>query len=154
MPESYNDKIMPPIESVVADFGYSPLAGTPLGDQTHLEANPETVLAMAMDALIKSRPISHELSRKTINHLIEEGYHDINTLSNSTWDERTDVLREGGYNRYREQGATNLGGLGTLVNIKYGMHRFPLADFGVCPAPNEMNWLIYGTLQMEILTTC
>ena len=31
------------------------------------------------------------------------------------------VLKEGGYNRYREQGATNLGELAGLVLDKYGM---------------------------------
>ncbi|KAJ5587225.1 uncharacterized protein N7459_002990 [Penicillium hispanicum] len=119
MSESDTDDITSPIQSVVAEFGHRPLAGTSLDDRMSLEATPETVLAMVMDAMVKSRPISHDLSQRTMSRLIEEGYHEIDTLSRSTWEERTAVLREGGYNRYREQCATNLGDLGELVNIKY-----------------------------------
>ncbi|KAJ5782849.1 FAD dependent oxidoreductase [Penicillium paradoxum] len=84
-----------------------------------LNASPEIVLAMLIDALIKARPISHELTQKTMKTLIEAGYHDINVLSNSSWEDRTMVLSEGGYNRYREQCATNLGELGKLVVQEY-----------------------------------
>jgi hypothetical protein len=76
---------------------------------------------MVMDAMVKSKPISHGLSQRTINHLIEAGYHDIDKLHSSTWEERTMVLREGGYNRYREQIATNLGSLAEFVVNEYGM---------------------------------
>lgn len=77
---------------------------------------------MVTDALVKSRPIQHDLAQKTVNHLIEVGYHNVNKLADSTWQERTDVLREGGYNRYREQGATNLGALAEFVQENYGMY--------------------------------
>jgi hypothetical protein len=77
---------------------------------------------MIMDAMVKSRPIQHDLPQKTMNRLIEVGYHDVNKLSDSTWEERTDVLREGGYNRYREQGATNLGALAEFVQDNCGMY--------------------------------
>ena len=122
MSESYTKEILTPIQSVLQDFGHPPLAGTLVGESMPLEATPDTVLAMVIDAMVKSRPISHNLSQKTINRLIEAGYHDIDTLSNSTWEERTDVLRQGGYSRYREQCATNLGELGSLVVTKYGMY--------------------------------
>ncbi|KAJ5423837.1 FAD dependent oxidoreductase [Penicillium cf. griseofulvum] len=88
------------IDKVLNEFGRSPLHGTAVADS--LNASPEIVLAMLLDALIKARPISHELTEKTINKLIEADYHHID-----------------GYNRYREQGATNLGELAELVVEKY-----------------------------------
>ncbi|CAI7652652.1 unnamed protein product [Penicillium glandicola] len=107
------------IDKVLNEFGRSPLHGTALADPKSLKANPEIVLAMALDALIKARPISHELTQKTIRKLIEASYHDIDVLSNTSWQDRTMVLQEGGYNRYREQGATNLGELAKLVVEQY-----------------------------------
>ncbi|PYI01895.1 hypothetical protein BO78DRAFT_411039 [Aspergillus sclerotiicarbonarius CBS 121057] len=74
---------------------------------------------MVIDAMLKSRPISHDLSQRAVNKVIEVGYHDIQKLGESSWEERTMVLKDGGYNRYREQGATNLGDLAELINEKY-----------------------------------
>ncbi|KAJ5165831.1 hypothetical protein N7492_006127 [Penicillium capsulatum] len=90
------------VKTVIGDFGTAPLAGTPIADELPLTDAPETVLAMTLDAMTG-----------------EGGYHDIDTLSNSSWEERTSVLQKGGYNRYREQCATNLGGLAELVRDKY-----------------------------------
>lgn len=104
----------------VNEFGNSPLGKSPLAKQP-LTATPETILAKVMDAMIKSKPISHDLSQKTINYLIDAGYHDIDKLRNSTWEERTVALREEGYYRYREQTATNLGNLAQVVVDEYGM---------------------------------
>ena len=108
------------IDKVLNEFGRPPLHGTSLGKVESLNASPEIVLAMVMDAMIKAKPISHNLAQKTIKTLIEAGYHDIDTLSNTSWDDRVEVLREGGYNRYREQCSTNLGELSKLVVEKYG----------------------------------
>ncbi|OOF94600.1 hypothetical protein ASPCADRAFT_208244 [Aspergillus carbonarius ITEM 5010] len=69
--------------------------------------------------MLKSRPISHDLSERAVKKVIEVGYHDIQKLGESSWEERTMVLKDGGYNRYREQGATNLGDLAELINEKY-----------------------------------
>ncbi|KAJ5952356.1 FAD dependent oxidoreductase [Penicillium vulpinum] len=105
------------IDKVLNEFGRAPLHGTVLADS--LSSSPEIVLAMLLDALIKARPISHELTRKTLAKLIQADYHDIDILSNSTWQDRTMVLQAGGYNRYREQCATNLGELAKLIVDKY-----------------------------------
>lgn len=51
--------------------------------------------------------------------LIEAEHHNIETLSKSTWQERTEVLTKGGYTRYREKTATALGDLADFVNNKY-----------------------------------
>lgn len=104
---------------VIEEFGRAPLDGTPIAEKS-LKATPETVLAIAIDAMIKSRPISHDISQKTVNKILEVGYHYIENLTESSWEERTMVLKDGGYNRYREQGATNLGNLADLVEGKYG----------------------------------
>jgi hypothetical protein len=108
------------VDKVLNEFGRSPLHGTKFANPPALDARPEIVLAMVIDALIKARPISHELAQKTIKTLIEADYHDINVLSNSSWEDRTMVLKDGGYNRYREQCATNLGELAALVVETYG----------------------------------
>lgn len=119
------------IIKVLNEFGRSPLHGTVLADPKSLNASPEIVLAMALDALIKAKPISHELTQKTIKRLIEAEYHDIDVLSQTTWEDRTMVLLEGGYNRYREQGATNLGELAKLVVDRYGTPLLPSADLNL-----------------------
>lgn len=109
----------PKARKVVEEFGRGPLDGTTIAEKP-LKATPETVLAIAIDAMIKSRPISHDLTQQTVNKILEVGYHDIQKLTESSWEERTMVLKDGGYNRYREQGATNLGNLADLVEGKYG----------------------------------
>lgn len=125
MPKGHTDKTTSGVQKVLNEYGRPPLAGTPLAKEK-LSASPEVLLAMVMDAMIKSHPISHDLSQKTINHLIEVGYHDIQKLSSSTWEERTMVLKEGGYNRFREQSATNLGALAEFVMDNYGMSYRPV----------------------------
>ncbi|KAJ5799929.1 uncharacterized protein N7518_001997 [Penicillium psychrosexuale] len=105
------------INKILNEFGVPPLHGTVLADPQN--ASPEIVLAMVLDSMIKARPISHELTQRTIKKLIEADYHDIDVLSKSTWEDRTKVLQEGSYNRYREQCATNLGELAKLVVERY-----------------------------------
>ncbi|KAF4267413.1 hypothetical protein KXV74_008598 [Aspergillus fumigatus] len=108
----------PKVHKIIEEFGRQPLEGTSLA-KGPLIASPETVLAMVLDAMLKSRPISHDLSQRAVTELIDEGYHDIKKLGESSWEERTMVLKDGGYNRYREQGATNLGDLADFVNGQY-----------------------------------
>ncbi|KAJ5098310.1 hypothetical protein N7532_005311 [Penicillium argentinense] len=123
MPRNKSSDISARIQTVINEYGHGPLGKTPMAGREPvpwpLKASPEVILAMVLDAMIKSRPISHDLSQRTINHLIEVGYHDIDKLHASTWEERTVVLREGGYNRYREQAATNLGNLADFVVKEY-----------------------------------
>ncbi|KAE8351523.1 hypothetical protein BDV28DRAFT_18210 [Aspergillus coremiiformis] len=116
--EGDNDTDGPKLQKTIDKLGRTPLAGTKIAKDP-LTASPETLLAMVMDAMLKSRPISHHLTQRTIAKVIEAGYHDIRKLGDSSWEERTMVLKDGGYNRYREQGATNLGELAELVDAKY-----------------------------------
>lgn len=71
--------------------------------------------------MLKSRPISHNLADKTVKLVINDAkYYDIQRLKKSSWEERTIVLRNGGYSRYREQTATNLGVLADVIIEEYG----------------------------------
>jgi hypothetical protein len=106
------------IRKTVEEYGSLPLQDTPA--KGALKPIPETLLAMVLDAMLKSTRISHDLAQRALIRLIEAGYHDIKTLSATTWDDRVQVLSEGGYNRYRERTATHLGELVELINEKYG----------------------------------
>ncbi|KAL4802351.1 hypothetical protein BDV18DRAFT_147345 [Aspergillus unguis] len=106
------------LQKTIEMYGRGPLEGTAI-EKDALSGSSDTVLAMLMDAMLKSRPLSHELTDRTLRKLVEVGYHDINKLGNATWEERAMVLKDGGYNRYREQGSTNLGKLVEFVNEKY-----------------------------------
>ncbi|KAJ5803071.1 uncharacterized protein N7503_005521 [Penicillium pulvis] len=144
--DDYEDEISSPIQSVISEFGQLPLAGTTIANQSHLDASPDTLLAMVLDVIVKSRPISHNLTQKTINHLLDEGYHHIDILATTTWEERTKVLAEGGYNRYREQCATYLGSLSDIVVNQYGMSR----SIGKAFAPYYDGMLKYGSLDGDL----
>lgn len=117
-PSGANKRRRSSAQNAIDQLGRAPLDGTSIGKQP-LTASADTVLAMVIDAMLKSRPISHDLSQQAINKIIEAGYHDIDKLAESSWEERTAVLRDGGYNRYREQGAKNLGDLAHFVDEKY-----------------------------------
>jgi len=71
--------------------------------------------------MLTSARINHELAYKSLQCLIEAGYHDLTTLQKSIWKERTEVLTKGGYTRYREKTATALGELAEFVRQKYGL---------------------------------
>ncbi|KAL4943267.1 hypothetical protein BDV06DRAFT_190396 [Aspergillus oleicola] len=106
------------LQKTIEMYGRGPLEGTAIEDKA-LTGSPDTILAMLMDAMLKSKPMSHELTDRTLRKLVEVGYHDIQKLGDASWEERAMVLKDGGYNRYREQGSTNLGKLVEFVNEKY-----------------------------------
>ena len=85
------------------------------------EATPETILALVYLAMLTSARISHVLAYESVKCLLGAGYHDLEKLKESTWQERTEVLTKGGYTRYREKTATALGELAEFVERKYGM---------------------------------
>ncbi|KAJ5159883.1 uncharacterized protein N7482_006887 [Penicillium canariense] len=119
MPERREHDFDAQVDTVTHAYGSLPLSGTPIGEIGGMKSTPDTVLAMVIDAMVKSRPISHQLAQSTICGLINNDYHKIEKLSGTTWEERTDLLRQVGYNRYREQCATNLGNLSEFVLNNY-----------------------------------
>jgi hypothetical protein len=107
------------LDSIMDAYGVLPLQDTELGGPT--QATPETILALVYLAMLTSARINHELAYKSLQCLIEAGYHDLNTLQKSTWKERTEVLTKGGYTKYREKTATALGELAEFVRQKHGL---------------------------------
>lgn len=99
-------------------------ASLPLHDAGLLPAPTEpssaTVLAHLFNALLSSSRISHDIAARSVRLLVQAGYHDLATLKASTWQQRTEVLTEGGYAHYREKTATELGELAALIEDKYG----------------------------------
>lgn len=108
----------PKVESILSKYGVLPLHNSklPAPDQPL----PETMLALVFNAMLTSARISHEIAARSVSCLIDAGYHDIQKLKNSSWQERTEALTEGGYTHYREKTATMLGDLADLVLNKYG----------------------------------
>ena len=105
-------------DALLSRYSVHPLQDTSVPKQS--ETLPETVLALLYLAMLSSARISHQLAYKSLQCLIEAGYHDIETLKQSTWQERTEVLTKGGYTRYREKTATALGELADFTEEKYG----------------------------------
>lgn len=108
------------IQRVLAEFGTPPMADTSLCNN-HVQPDPQFLLGMLLDAMLKCRPISHNISHRTVKKVIDNaGYCDINRLRESSWEDKTMVLASGGYSRYREQTATNLGILANIITDEYG----------------------------------
>ncbi|KAI5917992.1 hypothetical protein F4810DRAFT_694167 [Camillea tinctor] len=105
------------VAQLISRYRDLPLNDAALSDPG--KATPDTALALLLNALLSSTRISHALAAKTISVLIQVGYHKLDVLEKSTWEERTEVLTEGGYTRYREKTATMMGDLAKLILSKY-----------------------------------
>ncbi|KAL9611163.1 MAG: hypothetical protein Q9167_004185 [Letrouitia subvulpina] len=106
------------VQNVLSRYGALPLHDVGLSDPA--KPTPETILALVFHAMLTSARISHDLAYKSVKCLIEAGYHNLDMLSKSTWQERTEVLTRGGYTHYREKTATGLGELAEFVRDEYG----------------------------------
>ena len=107
------------LDKIMSAYGVLPLQDTAVVNPTKSE--PETILAMVYLAMLTSARISHQLAYKSLQCLVEAGYHNLQSLKQSSWEERTEVLTKGGYTRYREKTATALGQLAEFIDQKYGM---------------------------------
>lgn len=87
------------IHQLISQYGELPLSQTDLADAD--KPTPETVMALLLNAMLSSSRISHALAARTVALVIKAGYHKLDVLKNSTWEERTEVLTEGGYTHYR-----------------------------------------------------
>ena len=111
----------PTIEKLLSNHETLPLQDLGIPDPAN--PTPSNMLAHIFNAMLTSARISHDLATKSVKCLIEAGYHDLETLKKSSWEERTEVLTKGGYTRYREKTATGLGELAEFMSEKYGMRR-------------------------------
>lgn len=109
------------INSLIEKYGSIPLSKTELADPSSPHA--ETILALVLNAMLSSARISHELAARTVDGVIKADYHKFDVLKKSSWQERTEVLTEGGYTRYREKTATAFGDLAELIESKYSTLR-------------------------------
>lgn len=107
------------VQSLIQKYGSIPLSDTDLADPS--SPKPETILALVMHAMLSSARISHDLAAKATRTVIGAKYNQLNVLKSSSWQERTVVLTEGGYTRYREKTATAFGELAELLVEKHGM---------------------------------
>ncbi|KAI1417251.1 hypothetical protein F5Y13DRAFT_185322 [Hypoxylon sp. FL1857] len=103
----------PKIQQVISQYGELPLSQTDLSDPD--KPTPDTILALVLNAILSSTRISHAIAAKTVALVIKAGYHKLDVLKKSTWEERTEVLTEGGYTHYREKTATMMGDLAQLI---------------------------------------
>jgi hypothetical protein len=105
----------------------SPYAVLPLSDVglTDPESpTAETMLAHLYNAILSSTRISHRIAHKTLKFLVEEEYHNLRTLNESTWQQRTETLTRGGYTHYREKTASFMGELGEYIRDELGKLSF------------------------------
>jgi hypothetical protein len=106
------------VARLLKDYGAIPLSTTSLADPSKPTA--ETLLALLLNALLSSARISHQLAARATAGVIDAGYHKLETLKKSTFEERCKVLTDGGYARYREKTAEELRLLGEWLESEYG----------------------------------
>lgn len=87
------------INNLTEKYGEIPLSYTSLKQPD--KATAETMQALILNAILSSTRISHTIAAKTVAEVIKAGYHKLDTLKKSTWEERTRVLTDGGYTHYR-----------------------------------------------------
>ena len=104
-----SDETLQRIKKLIDNHGTIPTEA--LNIHKPLAPEASTLLALLFHSMLSSTRISHKIAYRTTQLLLENNYHDLATLSRSTWDERTRVLTEGGYTHYREKTATHLGDL-------------------------------------------
>jgi hypothetical protein len=107
------------LDALISKYGTTPLSDLEDSDETASGVSSKAVMAHILNAMLSSGRISHEIAHKTLNRVLTAGYHDLAVLHKSSWEERTEVLTEGGYTRYREKTATAFGDLAALMADKY-----------------------------------
>jgi hypothetical protein len=106
------------LNALISKYGVAPLSDLDWLDPS-IDRASETVMAHVFNAMLSSSRISHEIARKSLKCVLRAGYHHLKTLHESTWEQRTEVLTEGGYTHYREKTATAFGELAKLMEDKY-----------------------------------
>ncbi|KAL2760289.1 hypothetical protein ACRALDRAFT_1078933 [Sodiomyces alcalophilus JCM 7366] len=115
-PKTEERDAKPLLARVLTEYGGRPLNG--LIDEEKTPAS-NVVMAHILNALLSSARISHDIAMSTLQCLIEEDYHDLNVLKETSWEQRTEILTKGGYAHYRDKTANFLGNLVELMEEKY-----------------------------------
>ncbi len=104
------------IEELVAEHGrtYAEEAGIPLKD------TPQPLYRLLLMALLLSTRIRTSIALATVRELQEAGLKDPRRMTEADWQERVDALGRGGYRRYDERTATQLGEGAELLTEHWG----------------------------------
>ena len=130
-PVGLSDEQKAKVQKVISKYGDPPLKGL-VDDQWPAS---KVVMAHILNALLSSTRISHNIAMHTLECLLNEGYNDVDVLRHTSWGARVKLLDAGGYVRYDERTATNLGELRKLVTHKYGESmpdKLPCSLAGTC----------------------
>jgi len=81
--------------------------------------SPSALFQLLNASVLFSARISHELSINTARHLVKKGLTTPRKVQQTSWEQRVEVLDEGGYARYREKTATFLGDIADYLQEQY-----------------------------------
>lgn len=85
-----------------------------------LRDKPAPLWQLLVLSLLVSARISSETATASARELFRSGFRTPATMRDSTWQQRVDALGRGGYRRYDERTATQLGELADAVLERYG----------------------------------
>ncbi|MFJ6071368.1 endonuclease [Streptomyces sp. NPDC093065] len=85
-----------------------------------LKDTPQPLYRLLVLAHLLSARISASIAVATARALSEAGLRDPRRMAGATWQERVDALGRGGYRRYDERTATQLGDAAELVTERWG----------------------------------
>ncbi len=85
-----------------------------------LRDTPGPLYQLLVLAHLLSARISSDIAVAVARALFDAGMRDPRRMAEATWQQRVDALGEGGYRRYDERTATQLGEAAELVNREYG----------------------------------
>ena len=111
-----DDRTSQVIEELVGEHGetYAEEAGIRLKD------TPQPLYRLLLMALLLSARIRSSIALATVRALDEAGLKDPRSMADADWQERVDALGRGGYRRYDEQTATQLGEGAALLPARWG----------------------------------
>lgn len=93
---------------------YADEAGIPLKD------TPQPLYRLLVLACLLSARIRADIAVAAARELTATGMRDARRMAEATWQQRVDALGRGGYRRYDERTATQLGDGATLATERYG----------------------------------
>ncbi|MFJ7904754.1 endonuclease [Streptomyces sp. NPDC096198] len=104
------------VAELVRDHGrtYAEEAGIPLKDA------PQPLYRLLLMALLLSARIRTSIALETVRALTDAGLRDPRRMADASWQERVDALGRGGYRRYDERTATQLGDGAQLLTDRWG----------------------------------